>query len=77
MDDNLIHKVKLKYYEIIDFPGTSKGLKPTSLFYVNFRRLSAHLEYKYEYLKRLKSIQLSSLGVSFKNVNLDGYKIHS
>ena len=28
MDDNLIHKVKSKYYEIIDFPGTSKGLNP-------------------------------------------------
>ena len=28
MDDNQIHKVKLKYYKIIDFPGITKGLNP-------------------------------------------------
>ena len=28
MGDNLIHKVKSKYYEIIDFPGTMKDLNP-------------------------------------------------
>ena len=28
MDDNLIHEVKSKYYEITDFPGIRKGLNP-------------------------------------------------
>ena len=28
MDDNLIHKVKSKYYKIIDFPVIGKGLNP-------------------------------------------------
>ena len=42
MDDNSIFKVKSKYYEIIDFPGISKGLNPLH-YSINLRSLSAHL----------------------------------
>ena len=44
MDEILIHKVNSKYYDIISFPQIRKTNGSFSLFHVNLRSLSAHLD---------------------------------
>ena len=44
MDENLIHKVNSCYYDIIDFSRIKKYLHQFSLFHVNLRGLSAHID---------------------------------
>ena len=35
MDENLIHKVNSKYYDIIDFTMVNKNPDPLSMFHIN------------------------------------------
>ena len=42
MDENLIHKVNSKYYDIIDFSEVKENPCQFSLFHANLRSLSAH-----------------------------------
>ena len=44
MDENLIHKVNSKYYDVIDFPKVMKNPHSFSLFHANLRSLLAHLD---------------------------------
>ena len=44
MDENLIHKVDSDYYVVITFPKTVKTKDCFSLFHVNLRSLSAHID---------------------------------
>ena len=44
MDENLIHKVNSHYYAIIDFSRVKKNPHQFSLFHVNLRSLSAHID---------------------------------
>ena len=85
MDDNLIHKVNLKYYDIIDFPQIKKDSHAFSMFHLNIRSLSAHLEELQLLLNALK-INFDVIGISetkeqsggfLKYVDLHGYTIHS
>ena len=85
MDDNLIHKVNSKYYDIIDFPQIKKNSHAFSIFHLNIRSLSAHLEELLLLLNALK-IKFDVIGISetkeqsggfLKNVDLHGYTIHS
>ena len=85
MDENLIHKVNSDYYDIITFPKTMKTKDCFSLFHVNLRSLSAHIDEMQALLTALKS-RLDVIGVSetkkktggfLKNVTLSGYVLHS
>ena len=53
MDENLIHKVNSKYYDIIDFTMVNKNPNSLSMFHINLRSLSAHVE---EFQLLLKSL---------------------
>ena len=44
MDENLIHKVNSPYYYVIDFSRDKKYPYQVSLFHVNLRSLSAHID---------------------------------
>ena len=44
MDENLIHKVNSKYYDIIDFTMVNKNPISLSMFHINLRSLSAHVK---------------------------------
>ena len=63
MDDNLIHKVNSKYYDIIDFPQIKKNSHAFSIFHLNIRSLSAHLEELQLLLNALK-INFDVIGIS-------------
>ena len=85
MDDNLIHKVNSKYYDIIDLPQIKKNSHAFSIFHLNIRSLSAHLEELQLLLNALK-INFDVIGISetkeqsggfLKNVDLHGNTIHS
>ena len=85
MDDNLIHKVNSKYDDIIDFPQIKKNSHAFSIFHLNIRSLSAHLEELQLLINALK-INFDVVGISetkeqsggfLKNVDLHGYTIHS
>ena len=85
MDENLIHKVNSKYYDIIEFAKLSRNTNSLSMFHVNLRSLSAHLEELQLLLKALKA-NFDIIGISetkeqtggfLKNVSLDGYTIFS
>ena len=54
MDENLIHKVNSDYYDIITFPKTMKTKDCFSLFHVNLRSLSAHIDEMQALLTALK-----------------------
>ena len=84
MDNNLIHKVNSKYYDI-DFPQIKKNSHAFSIFHLNIRSLSVHLEELQLLLNALK-INFDVIGISetkeqsggfLKNVDLHGYTIHS
>ena len=55
MDENLIHKVNSKYYDIIDFTMVNKNPKSLSMFHINLRSLSAHVEELQLLLKSLNA----------------------
>ena len=85
MDDNLNHKVNSKYYDIIDFPQIKNNSHAFSMFHLNKRSLSAHLEELQLLLNALK-INFDVIGISeakeqsggfLKNVDLHGHTIHS
>ena len=85
MDDNLIHKVNSKYYDIIDFPQIKKNSHAFYIFHLNIRSLSADLEELQLLLNALK-INFDVIGISetkeqsggfLKYVDLHGYAIHS
>ena len=85
MDENLIHKVNSKYYDIIDFTIVNKNPNSLSMFHINLRSLSAHVEELQLLLKSLKA-NFDVIAISetkeqsegfLKNVSLDGYIIHS
>ena len=85
MDENLIHKVNSKYYDVIDFPKVKKNPHSFSLFHANLQSLSAHLEELQLLLKTLK-VDFDIIGISetkeqsggfLIHVNLDGYSIYS
>ena len=59
MDENLIHKVNSDYYDIITFPKTMKTKDCFSLFHVNLRSLSAHIDE----MSCIHSIQVAPLVV--------------
>ena len=85
-DENLIHKMNSDYYDIITFSKTMKTKDCFSLFHVNLRSLSAHIDEMQALLTALK-IRFDVNGVSetkkktggfLKNVTLSGYVcIHS
>ena len=54
MDENLIHKLNSDYYDIITFPKTMKTKDCFSLFHVNLRSLSAHIDEMQALLTALK-----------------------
>ena len=85
IDENLIHNVNSKYYDIIDFTMVDKNPNSLSMFHINLRSLSAHLEELQLLLKSLKA-NFDVIAISetkeqsegfLKNVSLDGYTIHS
>ena len=86
MDENLIHIVNSKYnYDIIDFTMINKNRNSLSMFHINLRSLSAHLEELQLLFKSLKA-KFNVIAISetkeqsegfLKNVSLDGYTIHS
>ena len=86
MDENLIHAVNSKYYDVSTFPQIKKMTKKSfSLFHSNLRSLSAHFDELQLLLTALKS-QFDVIGISetceqskgfLTNVNLDGYILHS
>ena len=53
MDENLIHKVNSKYYDIIDFTMVNKNPNSLPMFHINLRSLSAHVEELQPLLKSL------------------------
>ena len=85
MDENLIHKVNSDYYDIITFPKTMKTKDCFSLFHVNLRSLSAHID-EMQALPTALKLRFDVIGVSetkeqaggfLKNVTLNGYVLHS
>ena len=44
VDQNLIHKVNSKYFDIVTFPQIKKSKDSFSLFHTNLRSLSAHFD---------------------------------
>ena len=85
MDENLIHEVNSKYYDVSTFPEIKKMTKSFSLFHSNLRSLSAHFGELQLLLTVLRS-QFDVIGISetreqsegfLTNVNLDGYILHS
>ena len=85
MDQNLIHKVNSDCYDIITFPKTMKTKDCFSLFHVNLRSLSTHIDQMPALLIALK-LRFDVIGVSemkeqaggfLKNVTLNGYVLHS
>ena len=63
MDENLTHKVNSDYYDIITLPKTMKTKDCFSLFHVNLRSLSAHIDEMQALLTALK-LRFSVIGVS-------------
>ena len=85
MDENLIHKVNSKYYDIVSFPQIRTTRDSFSLFHANLRSLSAHLDELQLLLTALK-MKFDIIGISetkeqahgfLNNVNFNGYIIHS
>ena len=63
MDENLIHAVNSKYYDVSTFPQIKKMTKSFSLFHSNLRSLSAHFDELQLLLTALKS-QFDVIGIS-------------
>ena len=85
MDENLIHKVNSKYYDIVSFPQIRKTRDSFSLFHANLRSLSAHLD-ELELLLTALKMKFDIIGISetkeqahgfLNNVNVNGYTLHS
>ena len=85
MDENLIHKVNSKYYDIMDFSEVKENAHQFSLFHVNLRSLSLHHDELRLLLNTLKCC-FDIIGISetkepsdgfLNNVTLDGYDLHS
>ena len=55
MDENLIHKVNSKYYDIINFTMVNKNPNSLLMFHINLWSLSAHVEELQLLLKSLKA----------------------
>ena len=85
MDENLIHTVNSDYYDIITFPKTMKTKDCCSLFHVNLRSLSAHIDEMQALLTALKlrfdvidvSETKEQAGGFLKDVTLSDYVMHS
>ena len=86
MDENLIHIIDSKYYEIPEFSKLSHDVKDGfSLFHLNIRSLSAHLTELSQLLSCL-DLMFDVLGICetkeqidggfLPNVSLPGYNIH-
>ena len=84
-DENLIHKVNSKYYDIMDFSDVKDNAHQFSLFHVNLRSLSVHHDELRLLLNALKCC-FDIIGISetkepsdgfLNNVTLDGYDLHS
>ena len=56
MDENLIHKVNSRDYDMIDFSRVKKYPHQFSLFHVNLCSLSAHIDELHQLLNTLKFI---------------------
>ena len=85
MNENLIHKVNSKYYDIIDFSEVKEYAHQFSLFHANLRSLSAHHDELRLLLNALKCC-FDIIGISepkepsdgfLNNVTLNGYDLHS
>ena len=85
MDENLIHKVNSHYYDIIDFSRIKKYPHQFSIFHVNLRSLSAHIDELHQLLNTL-NFNFDVIGISetkeqisgfLKNVSINGYDLHS
>ena len=85
MDENLIHKVNSRYYDIIDFSRIKKYPHQLSLFHVNLRSLSASIDELHQLLNTFK-FKFDIVGISetkeqisgfLKNVSINGYDLHS
>ena len=85
MDEDLIQKVNSNYHDTITFPETMKTRDCFSLFHVNLRSLSAHIDEIQAILTALK-LRFDVIGVSetkeqaggfLKNSTLSGYVLHS
>ena len=83
MDENLIHKVNSKYYDIVSFPQIRKTGDSFSLVHANLRSLSAHLDELQLLLTALK-LKFDIIGISetkeqahgfSNNVNFNGYTL--
>ena len=87
MDDNLIHTIDSKYYEIPEFSKLNYAVKDGfSLFHLNIRSLSAHLtelsqllscfNYMFDVLGICETKEQIDSGF-LANVSLPGYNMHS
>ena len=87
MDENFIHKIDSKYYEMLEFSKLSHDAKDGfSLFHLNIRGLSAHLT-ELSQLLSCFSFMSDVLGICetkeqidsgfLANVSLPGYKMYS
>ena len=85
MDEDLIHKVNSNYYDTITFPETMKTKDCFSLFHVNLRSLSAHID-EMQALRTALKLRFDVIGVSetkeqaggfLKNSTLSGCVLHS
>ena len=70
MDEDLIHKVNSRYYDIIDFSVVKKYPHQFSLFHVNLRSLSAHIDELHQLLNTLK---FNIIGISETKEQISGY----
>ena len=85
MRNHLTHKVNSHYYDIIDFSRIKKYSHQFSLFHVNLRSLSAHIDELHQLLNTLK-FNFDVIGISetkkqisgfLKNVSINGCDLHS
>ena len=72
MDENLIHKVNSRYYDIIDFSRIKKYPHQFSLFHVNLRSLSAHIDELHQLLNTLK-FNFEIIGISETKEQISGF----
>ena len=85
LDENLIHTIDSKYHNISDMNNININLS-FSFFHVNIRSLTKHFEELHSLLKSTQ-IPFDIIGITeskqmgntnfLKNVNIDGYKLHT
>ena len=86
MDENLVHSINSKYFEISELNNFKMSKETMSLFHMNIRSLSAHHDELSLLLAGLK-FKFDVIGISetkeqsdrefLSNVHLPGYNIHT